>query len=253
MFPIIESYGDKLVKNIEKKVANEEFLDIKRWVTMWGRHECLYSMWLQSHLESPCPCCSHVPVVGCVCSAVPSLGNCALSPSSCYWGDLQRGLAHSRSPASHRCGYCCHFLQSLFTDEDQNAIFVNLHHSSVHSNDSLGFLHWEKWGDECKWGNLGKYSVSYSQIRAGASVLGVCTEPLVKRVSLSQGFLLDWLLFTTPVGLFPFTLFLLYSAFLELTAWTWWPALLSAWILTPWANPATPLSPTLGNFSNSVS
>eukprot|EP00076_Gallus_gallus_P004885 NP_001316437.1 cytochrome P450 3A80 [Gallus gallus] len=29
MFPIIESYGDKLVKNIEKKVANEEFLDIK--------------------------------------------------------------------------------------------------------------------------------------------------------------------------------------------------------------------------------
>lgn len=33
------------------------------------------------------------------------------------------------------------FLQSLFTDEDQNAIFVSLHHSSVHSNDSLGFLH----------------------------------------------------------------------------------------------------------------
>lgn len=30
MVPIIESYGDKLVKNIEKKVANEEFLDIKR-------------------------------------------------------------------------------------------------------------------------------------------------------------------------------------------------------------------------------
>uniref|UniRef100_A0A8C9F918 Uncharacterized protein n=1 Tax=Pavo cristatus TaxID=9049 RepID=A0A8C9F918_PAVCR len=29
MFPIIESYGEKLVKNIEKKVANEEFLDMK--------------------------------------------------------------------------------------------------------------------------------------------------------------------------------------------------------------------------------
>lgn len=29
MFPIIESYGEKLVKNLEKKVANEEFLDVK--------------------------------------------------------------------------------------------------------------------------------------------------------------------------------------------------------------------------------
>uniref|UniRef100_G1MWT3 unspecific monooxygenase n=1 Tax=Meleagris gallopavo TaxID=9103 RepID=G1MWT3_MELGA len=29
MFPIIESYGEKLVKNIEKKVANEELLDMK--------------------------------------------------------------------------------------------------------------------------------------------------------------------------------------------------------------------------------
>ncbi|XP_072205197.1 cytochrome P450 3A4-like isoform X2 [Excalfactoria chinensis] len=29
MFPIIKSYGEKLVKNIEKKVANEEFLDVK--------------------------------------------------------------------------------------------------------------------------------------------------------------------------------------------------------------------------------
>lgn len=30
MFPIIESYGEKLVKNIEKKVANEELLDMKK-------------------------------------------------------------------------------------------------------------------------------------------------------------------------------------------------------------------------------
>ncbi|XP_021267471.1 cytochrome P450 3A29-like isoform X4 [Numida meleagris] len=29
MFPIVKSYGDKLVKNIEKKVANEELLDMK--------------------------------------------------------------------------------------------------------------------------------------------------------------------------------------------------------------------------------
>lgn len=34
-------------------------------------------------------------------------------------------------------------------------------------------------------GTLGKYSAGYGQIGTGAAVLGVCTESLVKRVSLS--------------------------------------------------------------------
>lgn len=33
------------------------------------------------------------------------------------------------------------FSQSLFTDENQDAILVNLYHGPVLSNNSLGFLH----------------------------------------------------------------------------------------------------------------
>lgn len=53
---------------------------------------------------------------------------------------------------------------------------------------------------------MGKYNDGYYQIRTGPGMLGLCSESLIKRDSLSQGLFLDGLLFTTLVGFISFTL-----------------------------------------------